>query len=146
MGYVRVTIYHGYEEDGRMVFDLDQKPLPAIIVRAYSYLGPEPPITGSAALGSELVTREIPEALEKVFLDNNAGAPGGADLSIKFETRSLSVGDIVQFSDVDGSSFHLVQHLGFADLTLDEFMDIPLVTIGNVRERIQALTDKTVTN
>ncbi len=122
MGVVRVTIYHGYEKDGRMVFGLGESATPDLLVDQYSYNTDNP--------GAEL---------ERVFLDNNAGAPGGKDLSVTYRTRSLSVGDIVY---VHGGGYHLVENTGFSELTRTAFLAILQTTMEDIHDRRDTLNNK----
>ena len=127
---MRVTIYHGYESDGRMVFGLNgtEETIPDVIVNSYSY--------------EDEAASDIAGGLEQIFLDNNAGAPGGKDYPVKYQARSLSVGDIVEIAGLYASSFSLVASVGFVRLPKAAFEAIPQVTIENVRERQDALNEQ----
>jgi hypothetical protein len=126
-----VTIYHGYEADGRMVSGLDDTALPEILVEKYTY-------------ETERTT------LDEIYRDNQA--VDGTEQNIKHEARSLSIGDIIGFRSgvKDGLSIGVpvwrtpethtaVVTYGFVGLTADEFDGIPKVTQADIKDRRDAL-------
>lgn len=125
MGIVKVTIYHGYEEDGRMVFGLgDESAMPSIVVEAYSY---ETDRDGTDP--------------EVIFRRNNA--VDGSEYNVLNQARSLSVGDVVKVASAFYKpTFHLVESVGFSAMLSQDFDKIPQVTKENVRERQNALNQQ----
>jgi len=116
---MRVTIYHGYEEDGRMVFSFDDPATPSLLVEMYSYF------------------TEDYEA-ETIYRRNNA--VDGTEENVKAQARSLSVGDIVKLTPAFGPSTYLpVETMGFETMTQAEFDTIPQTTMVDIRARQDAL-------
>lgn len=91
---MKITIYHGYESDGRMVFGLSDGAgeLPELLVEKYTY---ETDRTES----------------EEIYRDNNAVT--GDEINVQHKARSLSVGDVVKWED---GTLAMVASFGFFDL------------------------------
>lgn len=120
-----VSIYHGYESDGRMVFGYGKTAMPEIAVFAYSY---QTDLDGTD--------------LDVVYRRNNA--VDGTEYNVLAQVRSLSVGDIVGIARYDAGAvvdFHLVETMGFTLIASDgEFPSaIELVSKDEVRARKDAL-------
>lgn len=109
-----ITIYHGYEFDGRMVAGLPGMTLPDILVEAYTY-------------------QTFDDELDAIWRQNNA--VDGTEVNVQNEARSLSVGDVVGINGV----LWLVESLGWTEL---EGLPGELVTAENVTERREELNRK----
>ena len=117
-----VTIYHGYENDGRMA----QHPLPDILVAKYAY-------------------ETDRSSLDEIYRDNNA--VDGTEQNVRNKARSLSVGDIIGFrKDIrEGHSpeiFTVVDSYGFTPVSEEVFATIPQVTEEDVKARRDELNRK----
>jgi hypothetical protein len=118
-----VTIYHGYEADGRMVFPLDTSALPELLVEKYSY------------------HTDDRTSLDDIYRDNNA--VDGSEWNVQFEARSLSIGDIIGFrtSIKDGSVWRtpeiytVVDSFGFTPVSADRFDSITKTTEEDIKDR-----------
>jgi len=120
----KVTIYHGYESDGRMVSPLENNSaLPTIAVKAYSYE------TDQAGID-----------LDVIYRMNNA--VDGREYNVLNEARSLSIGDVIE---IGVGEFHLVGSVGFSQISQDLFDSILLISKEARKDRFenfQALTDE----
>jgi len=113
----KVTIYHGYEADGRMVSvarDINSA-LPFIAVKAYSYE------TDMAGIDLDVIYRQ-----------NNA--VDGSEYNVLNEARSLSIGDIIEIGD---GEFHLVGTLGFTQISQQIFDAILLISKEARKDRFE---------
>jgi hypothetical protein len=95
---MRVTIYHGYDGSGRMVFPYDNGARPDIAVEAYTYEM------------SDLLNNDPNEILEVVWRYNNV--VDGTEAPVIFGTRSLSIGDIVGLDE----TLYLVEGTGWTEI------------------------------
>lgn len=118
---MRVTVHHGYETDGRMVFGFGETATPDVLVEMYSY---------------EADYANVDEALGRVFRENNA--VDGSEYNVQNKARSLSVGDVFVLND---AAAFLVESFGFTALDPTEFQSIPHTTMEDIHERINALNE-----
>ncbi len=119
-----VSIYHGYESDGRMVFGYGKTAMPEIAVFAYSY------------------QTDKNVDLDIIYRRNNA--VDGTEYNVLNEARSLSVGDIIGIAHPQNGSvvsFYLVEVMGFTLIASDGELpsDIELVSKDEVRARQRSI-------
>lgn len=122
-----VTIYHGYESDGRMVFGFDgEKATPDIAVLAYSYK-----------------TDRAGTDLDVIYRRNNA--VDGTEYNVFHKARSLSIGDIVGIAHPEAGAvvdFHLVSSVGFTLIASDS--DLPSAIKLVTKEQVRAIREALV--
>lgn len=108
-----ITIYHGYDEDGRMVFPYFDDQVPHILVRAYAY-------------------ETNRTQLDEIWRDNNA--VDGTEMNVLNKARSLSIGDVIAASVGDAlPQYTLVTTDGFKEM--GDVLPARLVTQDEVRDR-----------